>query len=325
MKAKYDIIVVGGGPAGSMAAWEAAKNNISVCLLEKDRDIGYPVRCGEAIGHIGLSQFVKPKDEWIASTISGVDLVGPNGNRVGVDFTSEHGYILNRRIFDYDLSRYAANAGAEIYTKSYVKSLIQDKDGVKGVVLDYLGEEKIIYAKIVIGADGIASRVGRWAGIRTQIRMKDMESAIQYSISGIDVDINKMIMYVGSNYAPGGYLWIFPKGKRFANIGLGISGNHSKDKSAKEYLDQFIADNFPSASILTTMCGGVPCGKPMRNPVKNGIMLVGDAAHQINPMTGGGIASGMKGGFIAGQIAAQSIKSCDFSSSNFMEYVKTNN
>ncbi len=52
------------------------------------------------------------------------------------------GYILNRRVFDYDLSRYAANAGAEIYTKSYVKSLIQDKDGVKGVVLDYLGEEK---------------------------------------------------------------------------------------------------------------------------------------------------------------------------------------
>mgnify|MGYP001419690972 CR=1 FL=1 len=322
MKTNYDIIVVGGGPAGSMAAWEAAKKNVSVCLLEKDRDIGYPVRCGEAIGHVGLSQFVEPKDTWIAATISGVDLVGPNGNEVGVDFKSEHGYILNRRIFDYDLSRFAANAGAEIYTKSYVKSLIQDKEAIKGVVVDYLGEERKIYAKIIIGADGIASRVGRWAGIRTQIRMKDMESAIQYSVSGIDVQTNKMIMYVGSEYAPGGYLWIFPKGERFANIGLGISGSYSKGRSAKEYLDQFMREKFPSASILTTMCGGVPCGKPIKNPVKNGIMLVGDAAHQINPMTGGGIASGMKGGYIAGQIASDSIKESDFSAEFLSKYSK---
>ena len=322
MKNNYDVIVVGGGPGGSMAAWQVAKAGYSVCLLEKDRDIGYPVRCGEAIGEAALRQFVEPKDSWIASKITGTTLVAPDNTSVDIDFAKETGYILNRRIFDYDLSRYAANAGAEIYTKSYVKDLIIKDDFVKGVKLDYLGEAKEITANIVIGADGLASRIGRAAGIRTQVRMKDMESGLQYSVSNVDVPTNKMIMYVGSNHAPGGYLWIFPKGDKFANIGIGIDGKASQHKSAKAYLDEFMDANFPNAAILTTMCGGVPCPSPMKNPIKNGLMLVGDAAHLINPVTGGGIAPAMKSGLISGQIAVDAIKNNDYSEAFLSKYVK---
>ncbi|SVC98282.1 uncharacterized protein METZ01_LOCUS351136, partial [marine metagenome] len=304
MQDSYDVVVVGGGPSGSMAAWEAAKGGASVCMLEKDRDIGYPVRCGEAAGESGLRKFVDIKDSWVAQKITGAKLGSPSGKLVDVDFAKETGFILNRRVFDYDLSRYAANSGAEIFTKAYVKNVILNNNQESNVVLDYLGEEKKIFSKVVIGADGLTSRVGRWAGIRTQVRMKDMESAVQYSVSNIDIDPNKMIMYVGRNHAPGGYLWVFPKGDRFANIGIGISGKYSRYKSAKKYLDEFMEREYPDAAILTTMCGGVPCGKPMRNPVKDGLMLVGDAAHQINPMTGGGIVSGMTAGWIAGQVAA---------------------
>ncbi|MBT7377877.1 MAG: NAD(P)/FAD-dependent oxidoreductase [Candidatus Marinimicrobia bacterium] len=320
MKSSYDVVVVGGGPAGSMAAWEAAKGGASVCMLEKDRDIGYPVRCGEAASDLGLRQFVEPKDSWIAKKISGAVIVSPNESKVHVKFANETGYILNRRIFDYDLSRYAANAGAEVYTKAYVKELLKSEETVTGVVVDHLGEEKKISAKIIIGADGLTSRIGRWAGIKTQIRMKDMESCVQYSVSNIDVDPDNMIMYVGENFAPGGYLWVFPKGDKFANIGIGISGKHSKYKSAKAYLDEFMAREFPNAAILTTMCGGVPCAKPIKHPIKNGIMLVGDAAHQVNPMTGGGIVSGMKGGWLAGQVAADAIAKGDYSEKTLIAY-----
>ena len=103
-----------------MCAIGIAKSGYTVCILEKDRDIGMPVRCGEAIGYTGLNQFFKPKDSWIASNLNSVKLVAPNGTGIDVDFQSETGYILNRRVFDYDLSRYAANAGAEMYTKSFV-------------------------------------------------------------------------------------------------------------------------------------------------------------------------------------------------------------
>ena len=319
---KYDVVVVGGGPAGSMAAWEAAKGGVSVCMLEKDRDIGYPVRCGEAAGESGLRQFVEIEDSWIAEKITSVKLVSPNLTSVDIDFAAETGYILNRRIFDYDLSRYAANAGAEVYTKAYVKNVLANNGEVNGVVLDYLGEEKQIQAKIVIGADGLTSRVGRWAGLKTLVRMKDMESAVQYSVANVDIEPNKMIMYVGMNHAPGGYIWVFPKGKKFANIGIGISGKYSKHKSAQKYLDEFMEREYPDAAILTTMCGGVPCAKPMEKPVADGIMLVGDAAHQINPMTGGGIVAGMKGGWIAGQVAAEAIKKNDYSEESLLEYPK---
>ena len=145
---KYDVVVVGGGPAGSMAAWEIAKKGVSVCMLEKDRDIGYPVRCGEAAGESGLKQFVDIQDRWVAEKITSAKLVSPNFTAVDVNFAAETGYILNRRIFDYDLSRYAANAGAEVYTKAYVKDISTENRRVNGVVLDYLGEEKKIMTKI---------------------------------------------------------------------------------------------------------------------------------------------------------------------------------
>jgi len=320
MKSEYDVVVVGGGPAGSMAAWEVAKGGATVCMLEKDRDIGYPVRCGEAAGDSGLRQFVEIKKSWIAATITGAVLVSPNDTSVKVGFSKETGYILHRRIFDYDLSRYAANAGAEVYTKAYVKGLLKSDGKVTGVIMDHLGTEKEINAKIIIGADGLTSRIGRWGGLNTQIRMKDMESCVQYSVSNIDVDPNNMIMYVGNRFAPGGYLWVFPKGDKFANIGIGISGKYAKEKSAKEYLDEYMAREFPNAAILTTMCGGVPCAKPMLKPITDGLMLVGDAAHQVNPMTGGGIVSGMKGGWIAGQVAVNAIKAGDTSEKMLQSY-----
>ncbi|MDP6936165.1 MAG: NAD(P)/FAD-dependent oxidoreductase [Candidatus Marinimicrobia bacterium] len=322
MKPEYDVVVVGGGPAGSLAAKEASKGGLRTVLLEKDRDIGYPVRCGEAVGEKGVTQFTPIRDSWIAEKITAATLVSPNGSKVDVKFQKETGYILNRRIFDYDLSREAAEAGASIFTKAYVKGLLKSKSGVQGVSVDYLGEEKNINCKIVIGADGLTSRVGRWAGLNTLVRMKDMESALQYSVSNVDVKANTMVMYVGKNFAPGGYLWVFPKGNRFANIGIGISGKFSKEKSAKQYLDAFMKKEFPDAAILTTMCGGVPCAKPMVKPIGDGIMLVGDAAHQVNPMTGGGIAAAMKAGWIAGQVAVKACEIGDYSEKQLEAYPK---
>ena len=320
MKEKYDIIVVGSGPTGSMAALEAAKAGCTVCILEKTKEVGSPVRCGEAVGYSGLTQFMQPKKEWIASTIKSIQLVSPNNTSVDINFNLETGYILNRNVFDSDLSKMAVDAGAEIYTRAYVEGLIISDGFIKGVHFNFHGKKIKLLSNIVIGADGIDSRIGRWAGLKTFVKMRDMESCIQYYVENLDVDQEQMRMYVGSKFAPGGYLWIFPKGNKAANIGLGISGKYSKEKSAKRYLDDFINNNFPNALIVSSVCGGVPCPKPMSSPIENGLMLAGDAAHQINPMTGGGIISGMKAGMIAGGVASEAIKKKDFSKKFFEKY-----
>ena len=307
MKQEYDIIVVGAGPAGSMAARFAAEQGVSVLMLEKDRDVGYPVRCGEAISKAGVEEFITPDPKWIAATISKFSFNAPDGTEVILDF-GEAGYVLERRIFDYELARTAADAGAEILTRAYVNGLIFGDGKVSGVKYEYQGEQKELKSKVVIAADGVESRVGRWAGLTTHIDFRDMESAVQITAANIPVDQNTLYFYFGQDYAPQGYFWIFPKGNRKANIGLGVSGLIGKKKSALSFLNDFMERYYPAAPVLTTIAGGVPCSTTLDKISAPGIMLVGDAARQVNPLSGGGIASGMIGGSIAGRIAAEAVK-----------------
>ncbi|HEX9615207.1 MAG TPA: FAD-dependent monooxygenase, partial [Bacteroidota bacterium] len=114
--------------------------------------------------------------------------------------------------------------------------------------------------------------------------------------------------------------WVFPKGKHTANVGLGVSVESAKKKAAIRYLHEFVEKKFPGAAILTHIAGGVPCAKTCDTIVQNRVMLVGDAAHQVNPTSGGGIISGMIGGMIAGQVAAEAVKKGDLA--HLVEYEK---
>jgi len=299
MKNDYDIIVVGAGPAGSMAARFAAEQGVSVLMLEKDRDVGYPVRCGEAISKAGVEEFIPSDDKWIAAKISKFSFNAPDGSEAIIDF-GDAGYVLERRIFDYELARTAAEAGAEILTRAYVNGLLFDEGRVSGVKYEINGEQKEVKVKVVIAADGVESRVGRWAGLETHIDFRDMESAVQITAANIPVDQNTLYFYFGKDVAPNGYFWIFPKGHNKANIGLGVSGLIGKKKSAQSFLDDFMNKHYPNAPVLTKIAGGVPCSITLDKISSPGIMLVGDAARQVNPLSGGGIA-----GIIAGEAVKQ--------------------
>ena len=306
---KFDCIIVGGGPAGSTFADIASQNGLSVLVLEKDREIGVPVRCGEAVSDKGLRIFHSVEKEWINSIITRIRLVAPNETAIEFDL-NESGYILDRKIFDLALAKKAEDNGAIINTEAYVNGLIFDEDKVVGVTGEYQGESFSLTAKIIVGADGVESRVGRWAGLSTHVKLKDMESAIQKTVTGIDVENHIFEFYLSRNWAPGGYLWIFPKGKRSANIGLAISGLYAKEgKSAYKYLQEFLNRKYPNVSTQTIIAGGVPVAKTVKNMVTEGLMLVGDAAHTVNPMTGGGIISGMRSGLLAAETAVSVIKS----------------
>ncbi|NOQ98145.1 MAG: FAD-dependent oxidoreductase, partial [Calditrichae bacterium] len=133
-KDSYDIIVVGGGPAGCMAAYAAAKENVSVLLLEKDRDIGSPVRCAEAVGKDGMEKILEDNinPRWIAATIKKFQFVAPDGTVIFPQVPMT-GYVLHRKLFDFDLGLLAANSGAKIVTKAYVNYLIFENDRISGV------------------------------------------------------------------------------------------------------------------------------------------------------------------------------------------------
>jgi len=317
---EYDIVVVGAGPAGSMAARFAAERGVSVLVLEKDRDVGYPVRCGEAVSKAGIEEFINSDPKFIAATINKFSFISPNGTEILIPL-EEEGYVLERRIFDYELAKSASKAGAEFLTRAYVNGLLFKNNKVSGVKYEFQGKEKQVEAKVVIAADGVESRVGRWAGIKTHIDFRDMESAVQITAAGLDnIDDQTCYFYFGKEFAPEGYFWIFPKGNNSANIGLGVGGNTGKKKSALSFLNHFMRKNYPDASVLTTIAGGVPCVPTLEKIVAPGIMVVGDAARQVNPLSGGGIVSGMIGGSIAGTVGAEAVQKNDLD--HIIEYEK---
>jgi digeranylgeranylglycerophospholipid reductase len=306
MQKYYDIIIVGAGPAGSMAALNAAKKGVSVLLLEKDRDIGYPVRCAEAVSKTSLEEFIAPDKRWIATEIHKFLFIAPDGTENLLEF-EETGYVLERRRFDYELAKMAADAGAEVITRAYVNGLVMEGGKVAGCKLEYMGEQLEIKCKVLIAADGVESRVARWAGIDTACDFREMESCAQVTAGGIEVQPDTCYFYIGQDISPNGYLWVFPKGPNAANIGLGVSGNAGKKKPAIDYLNEFMDRKYPSASRLTSIAGGVPCCVTLKKISAPGILVAGDAARQVNPLTGGGICSGMKAGKISGTIAADAV------------------
>ncbi len=320
MRDYYDCVVVGGGPGGAWAAKHAAQRGASVLLLEKDREIGVPVRCAEAVGERGLKLVVEPRERWITTVIERAVLVSPHGREVVLESGQERGYMLDRKIFDYDLVQMATMDGVDVRTKAYVYDVIKSNGAVEGVRVQHLGQNYEVRAKVVIGADGVESRVGRWAGLRTNIKLKDLESCIQMTLSNVKVDPNTIYFYFGREVAPGGYLWVFPKNDRVANVGLGISGEYARYKSAQKYLHEFIQRRFPEAAVLYTVVGGVPCAPTLKKIVADGLMLVGDAAHQVNPISGGGIVTAMIAGRLAGQVAAEAVQTDDVSEARLQAY-----
>ena len=321
MNDRYDVIVVGAGPGGSWAAKSAAESGASVRVLEKDREAGIPGRCAEGVSEEGLAMVVEIRDKWIAQVIRGGRLVAPDGTVVE-SMPDELGYVLHRRLFDPDLTELAAQAGAEILTKAYARGLIRENGTTSGVHIRHIGRDISVRASIVIAADGVESRVGRWAGLNTVVPYGEMASCAQMTLGGINIDPQMVEFYFGEHVAPGGYLWIFPKGPKSANVGLGIAGRYGREKKAIHYLEDFVNNKFPHASRLVTVAGGVPLVATLKTITADGLMLVGDAARQANPVTGGGIVNAMIAGKIAGKTAAEAIRKGDVSAKQLEAYPK---
>ncbi len=321
LKDRYDIVVIGAGPAGSVAARFAAENGASVLMLERDREPGIPVRCAEGVSHKGIAPFIDVDKRWIASQIDIAKLTSPNGESAFM-YNNGTGYVLERRIFDTALCGLAAKHGARLITKADALDLIKENNKIIGVKYRYMGKTREVKCDIVIAADGTGSRVGRWAGINTTVALRDIDTCVQYTLAGLDVKKNTCEFYFGNEVSPGGYLWIFPKSDSTANVGIGIAGHLSHEKGPKEYLDEFVAKRFPNATITYTMFGGVPTAATLKEIVRDNIMLVGDAARQVNPITGGGIVQGMIAGSIAGKVAAKAVKTGQFDAKFLKKYRK---
>ncbi len=313
---RCDMVVVGAGPAGSMAAKTAADEGLDVVLLEKRQEIGDPVRCAEGVSKVALAEMVEPDPSWIAAEVKGARIYAPDGtsfvmteDRAG----SEVGYVLERKVFDRMLAMKAAEAGAKVMVKTRALGLLEENDVPTGITALHIGEKMDIEAPLIIGADGVESKVGRWAGIDTVLKPQDIEVGAQFLVQDVKIDGEYCEFFLGNEIAPGGYIWAFPKGKNLANLGIGVQGSRSDPGMALRLLQRFLKKHMPQAKILELMAGGVPVSGPIESTTSDGVMLVGDAARQSDPITGGGIINAMRAGVIAGEVAAELVPQGDLS------------
>ncbi|MFH1586246.1 MAG: NAD(P)/FAD-dependent oxidoreductase [Candidatus Diapherotrites archaeon] len=320
---KYDVAIVGAGPGGLMAALKLAEKGVSVICFDKKQEIGVPVRCAEGLGGAAFERLgIEPDPAWASWGIKGAALYSPSGKKIEVTSKETVGFVLERRIFEKWIARKAANAGAKIFVKSHVKEIERKDNGVELIVNQH-GEEKKFFANIVIAADGVDSIIARKMGINTTGKLIDVDSGFQYEMAGIDFEgPDRIHLYFGNDIAPRGYCWLFPKGEHEANVGIGIGG--TVQETAREYLDKWIAsmEGLKKGSIIHVNAGAIPVGGFLEDMTGDNLVVVGDAAHQVNPVHGGGIALAMQAAQIAAGVVAEAVEKKDYSHDSLKAYNK---
>ena len=320
-KYTFDITIIGAGPAGSMAAKRAAEKGASVLLIEKDKYAGIPVRCAEGVYRDEITRLVDIDDSWICSKIIFSELVSPDGNRVRAAEDAS-GFILDRKKFDQALAILSVESGADLRTETYASGMKKNVHGEWEVSACTRGEDIKIFTKVVIGADGVESRVGRWAGIDTSLKLREIESCCQFTLADLNIDDQTVQFYMSKEFAPGGYAWVFPKSGGLANVGLGILGTYVKDVNPEKSLKNFVKRYFPEGRVISQIAGGVPVLPGLKDMVADGVLLAGDAARQVDPLSGGGITNSMAAGIMAAEHAVRSIEQKDTSKKNLTAYQK---
>ena len=296
---KYDVVVVGAGIAGPIVARNVAKAGFSVLLIDKKPAIGTPKQCAEGISIKVFEKYDIPYDKrFINREIYGAKLYSPSGYELELRYKDVSGVILERKVFDKMLAYYAAKAGADVLARTEALDVIRKDGRVVGIKAKHEDEPIEIQADVIVAADGVESTIARKAGINTYAPPHEFDSSYEYEmlIEGYDPDL--IHLWFGNEVAPRGYVWVFPKDEDRANVGIGI--NSDNPQTAKYYLDKWLKENnIPAKKLLEINVGVVPVGGFVKELVKDNVLVVGDAARQVNPMHGGGMAEAMGAGTIA--------------------------
>jgi digeranylgeranylglycerophospholipid reductase len=324
MKTVSDVIVVGGGPAGSFTAMNIAGQGVSVTVLEEHKEIGVPSHCAGHLSIDGLKRLgMYPLPAGIVENIfHGARFHSPSGRILSVHFPSPVTCAVNRELFDKHLAGLAKAAGVDYCLGSRVESLmLGDGGAVKGVVARREDNVERVSAKIVVDAEGVSSRLARQAGLPTLDRCW-LFSGVEAEVENVkDIEQDTVEVFLGRDWAPGFFAWLIPKGEGYAKIGLG-----TRRGNPKELLHRLMVKH-PAASkklrntrILRTIYHPITLGGPIPRTYSHGFMVMGDAASHVKSTTGGGIVLGLTCARFATDVAKEAIQRGDFSARFLSSY-----
>ena len=318
---QYDIVIVGGGPAGSSAALIAAKNGMKVALLEKENSIAETVRTSGVTWIQNIKEFGIPDDCF--NPISNFSFCSPN-NEVSIKDSIPRAAVLDVRKTYRWLSNEAQKAGADIFVKTNIKDIVKNEKGdivgVKGIGVK---GEVTFHAKTIIDASGFSSTVCKAMGFVTQ--WERFGAGAEWEVKAENVDSQTWWLMVGQQYSPAGYAWIFPMKDNIVRIGVGV-GKPESDVDPTQRLKELMETKLGPIKKLGKITpiefhyGLIPNDGLSRKTVYNNLILVGDSAGQANPLVLEGIRYAIKFGRVAGKVASDAIKIGDTSKESLYPY-----
>ena len=306
MSFDYDVTIIGAGPIGSTLAYELAKEDINVCLIDKKKVIGLPLQCAGIINKrvLDVNQF---PDELILNKAKGAVLHSKN-HSLTVSKEEDQAIIIDRVALDQFLYNRAIENGVDSYLSSKVLAI----DDVEGKVsFQNESTEKSIKSKIIVGADGPLSIVSSAFG-----NDFDYYCASQYLVK-IEEDNNQMSfvdLYAYGDLFPG-FIWQIPVSENIFRIGLFSNYDY---KRQNEILNDFLMNEFQyeNYEIIEKYKGKIPIYNKDNKLFKNRALIIGDAASQIKPTTGGGLLIGFEAVKMAKKAIVNALDSEDFNSLN---------
>ena len=318
-----DAIVVGGGPCGSFAALNLAKLGVNVNVFEEHAEIGVPCHCAGHLSIKGLKllELYPLPSEIVENVFYGAIFHSPNAKSFRIRFSSPVTCAVNRVLFDRYIAKMAEKAGAHYFLDSVVESVIIKNGFAKSVIVRRGKADEKFSAKVVVDAEGISSKILRQAGLvafNRRTLVKAVEAEVE-NVQGLETDMVEV--FLGRNYAPGFYAWLMPKGDGKAKVGLAAKNGNPRELLQRLMLKHPTASKkLRSAKILQTSFHSITLGGPIPKTFTNGFLVLGDAASQVKPTTGGGVIFGMTCAKIAAEVAYKALRKNALSSDFLCTY-----
>lgn len=315
MERCYDAVVVGAGPAGSAVARDIAGEGFAVLLLEEHDVIGRPLQCSGLVTARTLA-LAGVGDDVVQNEIRGAVVCSPGGRELHLGGDKVYALAIDRVRMDQRMALQAQEQGAELSLGTRFLALEHHRELAR-IYVERKGRRISFLTKLIIGADGALSPVARQLGVHRPDGM----------VRGLGVEVraqgqwrDHVTTVVDSSLTPGWFAWAIPLGDGRLRLGVGTTDGIAPIDSLRRLQARF-PHYFPSGEVSGFAAGGIPLWAPLR-PYGDNVLLVGDAARQVKPTSGGGIYAGLVGARHAARSAVEALRRGDFSRRFLSRYQK---
>jgi len=313
---EFDAAIVGGGPIGAYIAKRIVEKNYRVAIFEKNKEIGLPINCAGLISQRVFDFLdISPKNI-VQNKVKGANIYSPSGNTLSIGGNKTHALVINRAEFDKEIIKKAMEKGAEVFLKNNVLAAQKTCNHIELKT----SQNHDIKCKLLIGADGPFSKIrDRFAFPKPTEFLR----GIGAEVTNISLDPNFVEIFVGNKIAPGFFAWVIPHNKEGTEARIGLCINQNSPYPPKYYLSNFLKKTsiLKEVKIFNYIAGIIPLGA-LKSTYSSNVLIVGDAAAQVKPTSGGGIYTGILCANHCSDVSIEALEKNQYSSKFLKKYHK---